>query len=163
MNTLKDLGRLDEIELTIDNTYEMITHYMIAESNTELWNAEADHLYDRLRESIMNDIYMEERFKNYLDQALADVVCEATHSAFQKGLKMGLSLLRNLITAEVPKIETVPALERQPKQASNISGFIPLEEKDRQLAKLLNKALLVLNEKDKGKLTENVLCLIYDR
>lgn len=161
MNTFNITNQFEEINLTADNIYNSVINSIMDDCNISLWDEETNVLMENTEKLIDDNIYMCDEYADKLKTRITDIAVYASDSAFEKGFKMGLSLLKNLITAEPPTIETAPAFERREKPKSNVSGFIPFAEKDKQLLKLLNNAVLCLNENQKIRLNEMVLSMMY--
>lgn len=161
MSIFDATNQFEEINLTADKIYKSVSASIINDSNISLFDEETDALMQNTEKFIDDNIYISDEYATKLKNRLLDIAVFASDTAFEKGLKMGLSLLKNLITAEPPTIKTAPPFEKHLMPESNVTAFVPIDEKDKQLMKLLNKSVLCLSEEDKARLTERVLCMMY--
>ena len=103
----------DSFKINIENLMESIMFQMDEKAMTEenafyeYYNAEDEKRISFLEERINNVVGLDKEFKRWFTNDLTITAgCISAH-AFENGLRIGLSLLRSLLTAETPEIHVV--------------------------------------------------------
>lgn len=162
MSILKSENRFDDIDLTISNIYNSIIHSIIDDSNIELWSEETDNLYESFKSLLESDIYMNDSFKNHLNMIVLDIMSDVSDSAFEKGFKMGLSLLRNILTAEIPTIQVKEPKAKTKVPIAKTQTIIDMKEQARQLNEFIANHIMFLSETQKRKAQEYIITLLCE-
>lgn len=104
----------DSFEINIEKLinlimFQMEERAMNTEENAfyEYYNAEDEKRISFLEERIKNVVGLDEEFKRWFANNLTITAGNISVNAFKNGLKIGLSLLRSLLTAETPEIHVV--------------------------------------------------------
>lgn len=89
--------------------FHMDTGAMYTEKDEifEYYNAEDEKRISFLEERINNIVALDEEFKRWFTNDLEIMACRISENAFENGLRIGLSLLKSLLTAEMPEIHVV--------------------------------------------------------
>ena len=146
----------EDINFTIDSIYKAVICSLDEQCNIDLWNEETSKSMERLEKLIDINPYISHEIKVKMDNLIIDIAAEASSSAFEKGLKMGLSLLKNIINAELPIIHYAVNVPKKKKPEPNVMEVIPMEQKDKQLIKYINNCIPLMSEMDKGRLIGHI-------
>lgn len=149
-----------DLQIDTETIHEMIVGQMMAQ-NLNFWSEKTDSRMERLERAIDKQLYLSDAFKFAFSEEFADVCNDISDEAFEKGLRVGLSLIRCLLTGEPPKIETAPPFKRRELPPSNIAGVIPLSKNDRAYVDMVCKSAMVLTEKQKGLIMGEIQGLMF--
>lgn len=97
----------DSYEFNIKNIYEMLSSYIVEKEDFEYFCKEDVERMNALTERINNIMLLDEGFKREFVSDMNNAMCYASSNSFDNGLKIGLSLLKSLLTAEIPEIHVV--------------------------------------------------------
>lgn len=97
----------DSYELNIDNVSEAILSQVCEKENVDFCSEETNLRIHNFEERIENIMALDESLKTSLVNDLQLTICFSTADAFENVLRIGLSLLKALITAELPEIRVV--------------------------------------------------------
>lgn len=104
----------DSFEINIEKLVNWITFHMDngdmyngASEIVEYHNAEDEKRISFLEERINNVVALDNNFKRHFTNDLEIMASCISANAFENGLRVGLSLLKSLLTAETPEIHVV--------------------------------------------------------
>lgn len=104
----------DSFEVDIEKLVNLITFHMnsghVYNEKSEIFeyhNEEDERQISFLEERINNVITLDDKFKKCFNNDLEVTVGCISEHAFKNGLRIGLSLLKSLITSETPEIHIV--------------------------------------------------------
>lgn len=97
----------DSYEFNIKKIYEMLSSYIVHEEDFEYFCKEDVERMNVLTERLNNIMALDEGFKKEFVSDLNNTMCYVSSNSFDNGLRIGLSLLKNLLTAEMPEIHIV--------------------------------------------------------
>ena len=103
----------DSFEINIEKLMDLVMFQMEEKAMTEedafyeYYNAEDEKRISFLEERIKNVVGLDEEFKRWFNSDLAITAGNISVHAFENGLRIGLSLLKSLLTAETPEIHVV--------------------------------------------------------
>ncbi|MDE5556764.1 MAG: hypothetical protein K2J32_03570 [Ruminococcus sp.] len=97
----------DSYDMNLEKLNDIIQSHILFKENvsysTEEDNKRIDALYDRIN----NIMALDEEFKRKFCDDLQNTMFYVSESSFSNGLRIGLSLLKQLLTAEMPEIHVV--------------------------------------------------------
>ncbi len=79
-------------------------HQFLSLEYFELFDSEDDERMNELEDRINNIMGLDEHFKSSFNNDMQIAMNLASCNGFENGLRIGLSLLKNLLTAELPEI-----------------------------------------------------------
>lgn len=94
----------DSYEMNIKEIHNAITQYLFDLEYFDLFNSEDEEREQALENRINNIMGLDERFKSSFNNDMQIAMNLASCNGFENGLRIGLSLLKNLLTAEPPEI-----------------------------------------------------------
>lgn len=97
----------DSYEFNMKKIYEMLFFHIREHENFEYFCKEDEERINVLTERLNNIMALDEEFKNKFVNDLNNTMCYASSNSFENGLRVGLSLLKSLLTAEMPEIHVV--------------------------------------------------------
>lgn len=97
----------DSYEMNINKMHDAIMFWFCNRENVETFNKEDDERMNELEDRINNIMGLDEKFKINFTGDMQRTIVDASFNGFENGLRIGLSLLKNLLTAEIPEIHTV--------------------------------------------------------
>lgn len=104
-------------------------------------------------------VRIDDELKMCLIDNLSNVIYRSANDAFENGLKIGLSLLKNLFTAEIPVIKTVsaemPVLERRCKSVDETNDL------DTVITEYMTKIIPMLEDNQKIELQERAEAILH--
>lgn len=124
----------DAYEFNIEKIYEMLSSHIVNKEDFEYFCKEDVERMNVLTERINNIMALDEEFKKKFVSELNNTMCYVSSNSFDNGLRIGLSLLKNLLTAEPPEINAIHK-EMSAKKDDFIEDFsriyenLPLRER----------------------------------
>ena len=97
----------DSYEFNMEKIYEMLFFHMRENENFEYFCKEDVERMDVLTERLNNIMVLDEGFKKKFVSDLNNTMYYVSSNSFDNGLRIGLSLLKSLLTAEMPEIHIV--------------------------------------------------------
>ncbi len=97
----------DSYEMNINKLQDAIMFWLCNRENVETFDKEDDERMNELEERINNIMGLDEKFKLSFTEDMQFTMTTAAYNAFENGLQIGLNLLKNLLTAELPEIHIV--------------------------------------------------------
>ncbi len=94
-------------EMNIKQIHDSIMNFIFDHENIDVFNKEDEERLNALEERINNIMALDERFKNSFINDMQIAFNYASYNGFENGLQIGLSLLKNLLTSELPEIHIV--------------------------------------------------------
>lgn len=91
-------------EMNIEKIHNSIMHQVLAIDNCNVFDPEDEQREQDLENRINNIMALDEDFKRNFTNDLQIAIDTAAYNAFDNGLKIGLSLLQNLLAAEPPEL-----------------------------------------------------------
>lgn len=108
----------DSYDMNIEKIHNSIMRQMLETEKFELFNEE-DYERERALENRINNIpTLDESFKKSFNGDMQDTMVTASFNSFENGLNIGLSLLWNILNAELPEIH-ITHLRRVPEKPNN--------------------------------------------
>lgn len=105
-------------------------------------------------------VRFDDELKMRLMDNMASIICNSANDAFENGLRIGLSVLKNLFTAEIPVIKTVsaeiPVLERRCKSVDETNDL------DTVITEYMTKVIPMLEDNQKIELQERVEAILHE-
>lgn len=105
--TMPERKFANSYEMDINKMYDAIMYWFCTHENVETFNKEDDERMNALEERINNIMGLDEKFKLSFIGDMQRTIVDASFNGFENGFKIGLSLLHNLLTAELPEIHIV--------------------------------------------------------
>ena len=97
----------DAYEFNIEKIYEMLTSHIINNENFDYFCKEDEKRINALSERLNNIMALDVAFKKEFISDLSTTMDYVSINSFNNGLRIGLSLLKSLLTAEIPEIHIV--------------------------------------------------------
>lgn len=104
-------------------------------------------------------VRFDDELKMRLIDNLSNIIYDSTNDAFENGLRIGLSVLKNLFTAEIPVIKTVSAeisvLERRCKSVDETNDLNTV------ITEYITKVIPMLEDSQKIELQGRVEAILH--
>lgn len=115
----------DSYDINLEKLHDMLCYNILLKENFDYATKEDDERLNALSDRINNVMALDEEFKRKFDDDLYNTVAYVSSNSFENGLRIGLSLLKSLLTAEMPEIHVVHHMpnktERRCKPVQNIA------------------------------------------
>lgn len=148
----------DSYEFDMKKIYEMLFFHMRENENFEYFCKEDDERINALTKRLDNIMALDEEFKKEFVSDLNNTMCYASSNSFENGLKIGLSLLKSLLTAEMPEIHVIHHLPHKTERR-----YIPAQqpsELDPTFIDYIKKVLPYLKDDQKMRLQGRMEAMI---
>lgn len=150
----------DSYEMNIKKIHNSIMHQILNNEKYDLFNPEDEAREQALENRINNIMAIDERFKSDFNGDMQCAMVMASYNGFENGLRIGLSLLQNLLTAELPEIYVI---KHQPDTTER--RFKPVHQQsdvDPVFIDYINKVCPYLNNEQKSIIQSRIEQIIYD-
>ncbi|MDE6789390.1 MAG: hypothetical protein K2J47_08750 [Ruminococcus sp.] len=118
---MKEITNADSFEMNMDSIFDAVIMQIYERENVDYCSDETKLKIQGFVDRTSNLMMLDEKSKISIVNELDLIINISNSEAFENGLKIGLSVLKNLLTAEMPVIHTVnsemPKLERRCKPA----------------------------------------------
>ena len=156
---MKEITNADSFEMNMNNIFNAVVAQLCNEQNVD-FNSEATNLsIQGYIDTVENVAGLDEELKFVLLNSLYELTNDIAYDAFANGLRIGLSVLKNLLTAEIPVIRTVdyeiPKLKRRCKPVDETYDV------DEMLTDYLKKTLPYLEREQKFELQGRIEAIVH--
>ncbi len=97
----------DSYDMSLEKLHDILHTYIFLNENVDYSTAEDNERLSVLSDRINNVMALDEEFKRQFEDDLHNTVAYVSSNSFSNGLKIGLSLLKSLLNAEIPEIHVV--------------------------------------------------------
>lgn len=150
----------DSYDINLEKLNDVIQNHILLKENVSYSTEEDDERIDALYDRINNIMALDEEFKRKFCDDLQNAMAYVSDSSFSNGLRIGLSLLKQLLTAEMPEIHVVHHMpnktERRCKPVQNPS------EIDAVFIAYTKKILPYLTDSQKMELQSGIEAMIEE-
>lgn len=150
----------DSYDMNLEKLHNLLHSHILLKENIDYSTEEDDERLDALSDRINNVMALDEEFKRQFTDDLHNTVAYVSSSSFSNGLRIGLSLLKSLLTAEMPEIHVVHHMpnktERRCKPVQNPS------EIDAVFIAYTKKILPYLTDSQKMELQSGIEAMIEE-
>lgn len=156
---MKEITNADSFEMNMDNIFNAVVAQLCNEQNVDFNSEATDLSIQGYIDTVKNVAGFDEELKLVLLNSLYELTNDIASDAFTNGLRIGLSVLKNLITAEMPVIHTVdyeiPKLKRRCKPVDETYDV------DEMLTDYLKKTLPYLEREQKFELQGRIESIVH--
>ena len=148
---------MNNIEINKENIFQAVRWWLSDEMNCDLYSDDTESRMNALSERIDNHPCLDAKSKKQLINEIRFTLDVAASDSFDNGLRIGLSVLTNLLNGETPtvKVEREEPLER-PKR------YTPVYAQSPEFIEYMANASKHLSADDKLKLMGSTDALIED-
>ena len=148
----------DSYDINLEKLNDMLSYNILIKENFDYATKEDNERLNALSDRINNVMALDEEFKRKFDDDLYNTVACVSSNSFENGLRIGLSLLKSLLTAEMPEIHVIHHMpnktERRCKPVQSIA------EIDEVFIDYTKKILPYLTDNQKMKLQSRIEAMI---
>lgn len=155
---MKEILNADKIEVSMETIFNALISQF--EKNGISYISEKVELEIQLFSSCVESLVrFDDELKMRLIDNLSGIIYDSSNDAFENGLRIGLSLLKNLFTAEIPVIKTVsaemPILERRCKSVDETNDL------DTVITEYMTKVIPMLEDNQKIELQGRIEAILH--
>jgi len=155
---MEEILNADKIEISMETIFNALISQF--EKNGISYISEKVELEIQLFSSCVESLVrFDDELKMRLIDNLSGIIYDSSNDAFENGLRIGLSLLKNLFTAEIPVIKTVsaemPILERRCKSVDETNDL------DTVITEYMTKVIPMLEDNQKIELQGRIEAILH--
>lgn len=121
---MKEITNADSFEMNMNSIFDAVLMQIYEREDVNYRSEETNLRIQGFVDRTSNLMMLDEKSKISIVNELDFIINDSNSEAFENGLKIGLSVLKNLLTAEMPVIRTVnsemPKLERRCKYSGEM-------------------------------------------
>ena len=141
----------DVIDMRMDDIFTMVTKYIYEETNCDYYSDDTVRRMNSIESRIDQNGYLDQEFKIQFSNDFNTTVNFAAADAFENGLRVGLSLLKCLLGADVPKI-----IVEQAEPEKRPARFTPIYRDSEDFTDYMKWASIRLTDEEKGQIESKV-------
>lgn len=118
------------VDMNMEKVIDAVNTYILEKENCDYYSDKTNRQIESLIERLDALTCIDQQFNIQFSNNIYDTVNEAAYEAFDNGLRIGLSLLRSLISAETPDIHILH--ENPPKRKSRYAPITAAENSNQE-------------------------------
>ena len=127
-----------------------VTDHLLNNENCDYYSDKTDRRIESLIERLDSLPCIDRQFNIQFSNNIYDTVNDAAYEAFDNGLRVGLSLLRALLSAETPEIHILH--ENSPKRKPRYAPITAAVNSNHAFMEYMSDAVTKLTEYEKGQI-----------
>lgn len=156
---MKEITNADSFEMNMNSIFDAVLMQIYEREDVDYCSEETNLRIQGFVDRTSNLMMLDAKSKISIANELDFIINLSNSEAFENGLKIGLSVLKNLLTAEMPVIHTVnsemPKLERRCKYAGEMPDI------DERLIDYMKNTFPYLEKEQKFELQGRMEALVH--
>ncbi|MDE5937200.1 MAG: hypothetical protein K2G83_07325 [Ruminococcus sp.] len=156
---MKEITNADSFKMNMNSIFDAVLMQIYEREDVDYCSEETNLRIQGFVDYTSNLMMLDAKSKISIINELDFIINTSNSEAFESGLKIGLSVLKNLLTTEMPVIHTVnsemPKFERRCKSADGISDI------DERLINYMKKTFPYLEKEQKFELQGRMEALVH--
>ena len=141
---------MNTVDMNMEKIMAAVNTHLLESENCDYYSDETSRRIDSLIERLDSLTCIDREFNVQFTNNFYDTVNEAAYEAFDNGLRIGLSLLRSLLTAETPEIHILH--NNPPKRKPRIAPLSGTINSNHAFMEYMSDAVTKLTEYEKGQI-----------